>query len=45
MTVMELLKKLAKERNSVVIAVTHDERMVAGFDTVYRLKDGRLEVT
>jgi putative ABC transport system ATP-binding protein len=39
--VMGLLKKIAKERNSAVIVVTHDERMIAGFDTVQRLRDGR----
>lgn len=40
--VMELLKRIARERNSAVIAVTHDERMITGFDTVRRLRDGRL---
>ena len=25
-----------------MIAVTHDHRMIAGFDTVYHLDDGRL---
>jgi len=40
--VMALLKKIAKERQSAVIVVTHDERMIAGFDTVKRLRDGRL---
>lgn len=43
MKVMGLLKKVARERNSAVIAVTHDERMVADFDVVYRLSDGRLQ--
>jgi putative ABC transport system ATP-binding protein len=41
--VMELLKKIAKENRSAVIAVTHDERMIEGFDHVYHLKDGRLD--
>ena len=41
--VMELLKKIAKENQSAVIVVTHDERMIAGFDHVYHLKDGCLE--
>jgi putative ABC transport system ATP-binding protein len=40
--VMELLKKIAKENKSAVIVVTHDIRMIEGFDTVYTLKDGRL---
>lgn len=39
--VMGLLKRIAKERDSAVIVVTHDERMIAGFDTVKRLRDGR----
>ena len=40
--VMALLKKIARERRSAVIAVTHDHRMIEGFDTVYRLEDGVL---
>ena len=42
MKVMALLRKVARERQSAVIVVTHDERMVEGFDTVRRMKDGRL---
>jgi len=41
--VMELLKKIAKENQSAVIVVTHDVRMIEGFDRVYHLKDGRLD--
>lgn len=40
--VMALLKKIARERRSAVITVTHDKRMIEGFDTVYQLNDGRL---
>lgn len=40
--VMELLKKIAKENQSAVIVVTHDVRMIEGFDYVYHLKDGHL---
>ncbi len=40
--VMGLLKKIARERRSAVITVTHDHRMIEGFDTVYHLEDGRL---
>ncbi|MEJ2070507.1 MAG: ABC transporter ATP-binding protein [Syntrophobacterales bacterium] len=40
--VMELLKRIAKENQSAVIVVTHDVRMIEGFDYVYHLKDGRL---
>jgi putative ABC transport system ATP-binding protein len=43
MKVMALLKKIARDRRSAVIAVTHDERMIDGFDTVLRLRDGQLE--
>ena len=40
--VMALLAKIARERRSAVITATHDHRMIAGFDTVYHLDDGRL---
>ena len=40
--VMELLKNIAREKQSAVIVVTHDVRMIEGFDHVYHLKDGRL---
>ncbi|MCL4802229.1 MAG: ABC transporter ATP-binding protein [Burkholderiales bacterium] len=43
--VMGLLRKIARERRSAVIAVTHDRRMIEGFDTVYYLEDGRLTRT
>jgi putative ABC transport system ATP-binding protein len=39
---MAMLRKIARERRSAVITVTHDHRMIAGFDTVYHLDDGRL---
>lgn len=41
--VIALLKKIAKERSAAVITVTHDERMIEGFDTIRRMKDGRFE--
>jgi len=40
--VMAMLREIARERRSAVIAVTHDHRMIEGFDTVYHLDDGRL---
>jgi putative ABC transport system ATP-binding protein len=43
--VMGLLRKIARERQSAVIAVTHDHRMIEGFDTIYHLDDGRLTKT
>ena len=41
--VMALLRRVAREKRSAVIAVTHDERMIEGFDSTYRMHDGRLE--
>jgi putative ABC transport system ATP-binding protein len=40
--VMALLRKIARERGAAVITVTHDQRMIEGFDTVYYLNDGVL---
>lgn len=39
-SVMELLRRLAREQGSAVIVVTHDERMIEGFDRVYHMVDG-----
>lgn len=41
--VMGLLRKLSREKNAAVVVVTHDVRMVEGFDRVYRLADGRIQ--
>ncbi|OFW63678.1 MAG: ABC transporter [Actinobacteria bacterium RBG_19FT_COMBO_36_27] len=43
--VMEFLKKIAREQQTAVITVTHDARMIEGFDHVYYLKDGQLSQT
>lgn len=43
--VMALLRRIARERRSAVITVTHDHRMIEGFDTVYHLDDGNLSRT
>jgi putative ABC transport system ATP-binding protein len=40
--VMDLLRGLGREGNAGVIVVTHDERMLTGFDRVYRMLDGRI---
>ncbi|MFZ5506264.1 MAG: ABC transporter ATP-binding protein [Pseudomonadota bacterium] len=40
--VMAMLRRIARERGSAVITVTHDHRMIEGFDTVYHLDDGHL---
>ncbi len=40
--VMAVLRRLGKEHRAAVVVVTHDERMLAGFDRVYRMVDGRI---
>jgi putative ABC transport system ATP-binding protein len=41
--VMDLLRKLAIERDAAIIAVTHDEKIFDRFDHIFQLRDGRLE--
>ena len=41
--VMDLLRQLGRERKAAVIAVTHDERMIEGFDRVSHTIGGRIE--
>jgi putative ABC transport system ATP-binding protein len=45
MKVMEMLKSIAREKQTAVICVTHDERMIEGFDYIYRLKDGQISLS
>ncbi|MGB3865382.1 MAG: ABC transporter ATP-binding protein [Xanthobacteraceae bacterium] len=40
--VMDLLRKLARERDAAIIAVTHDEKIFDRFDRIFHLRDGRL---
>jgi putative ABC transport system ATP-binding protein len=40
--VMDVLRELGREQEAAVIVVTHDERMVEGFDRVYHMTDGRI---
>jgi len=40
--VMALLKRIAREQQTAVITVTHDIRMIEGFDTLYHIVDGQL---
>lgn len=40
--VMALLKSLAVENHSAVLVVTHDHRMVEGFDRIFQVRDGRI---
>lgn len=41
--VMDLLRKVAVERQTAVIVVTHDEKIFNRFDRIYALRDGALE--
>jgi len=43
--VMTLLRRLGRERHAAVIVVTHDERMIEGFDRVFHMVDGRIVAT
>ncbi|MCR4295043.1 MAG: ABC transporter ATP-binding protein [Elusimicrobia bacterium] len=40
--VMALLKALALENHSAILVVTHDRRMVEGFDRIFEVHDGRI---
>lgn len=39
-SVMALFRRIAREKGSAVICVTHDSRMIEGFDHIYQVKDG-----
>ena len=41
--VMDLLRKVAVERRTAVIVVTHDEKIFNRFDHIFSLRDGALE--
>jgi putative ABC transport system ATP-binding protein len=41
-SVMTLLRRLSREKNTAVIVVTHDKRMVEGFDRIYQIADGEM---
>jgi putative ABC transport system ATP-binding protein len=43
--VMDLLRKIATEREAAVVCVTHDEAIFDRFDRIFRLRDGRLVST
>lgn len=40
--IMMLLKKIAVDNHSAVLVVTHDQRMVEGFDRIFEVRDGRI---
>jgi putative ABC transport system ATP-binding protein len=39
-SVMDLFRKIARDKMSALICVTHDVRMIEGFDRIYHVKDG-----
>lgn len=41
-SVMGLLRRIASQRGSAVICVTHDTRMIQGFDHIYNVRDGQV---
>lgn len=41
-SVMALFRQIAREKGSAVVCVTHDHRMIEGFDRIYQVKDGRV---
>ena len=43
--VMDLLRKVAVDRDAAIICVTHDEMIFDRFDYIFRLRDGRLEMS
>jgi putative ABC transport system ATP-binding protein len=40
--VMDLLRKVASDRQAAVLCVTHDDKIFDRFDRIFRLRDGRL---
>jgi putative ABC transport system ATP-binding protein len=42
-TVMDMLRKVATERRTAVVVVTHDEKIFSRFDHIYALRDGAIE--
>jgi putative ABC transport system ATP-binding protein len=42
-TIVDLLLKLARERNKTLLVVTHDERLAARGDRTLRIADGQLQ--
>lgn len=42
--VMDLLRRIAHERQAAIVAVTHDEKIFDRFDRIFQLRDGRLEL-
>lgn len=43
--VMELFRNVAREHNAGVIVVTHDQRTLDVFDTIYEMEDGVIRIS
>jgi putative ABC transport system ATP-binding protein len=43
--VMDLMRRLAREQEAAIIAVTHDEKIYDRLDRIYKLRDGQLVET
>jgi putative ABC transport system ATP-binding protein len=43
--VMDLLRRIAIEQEAAIVVVTHDESIFDRFDSIFRLRDGRLVST
>ena len=41
-SVMALFRRVAREKGSAVLCVTHDHRMTEGFDHIFHVKDGQV---
>jgi putative ABC transport system ATP-binding protein len=39
---MELLRQVAREHGAAVLVVTHDQRALDVFDSMYHMEDGRI---
>lgn len=42
---MMLFRRIAHERGTAIVVVTHDHRVLDAFDTVYEMEDGVLTRT
>lgn len=43
--VIQLFRRIARERGTAVVVVTHDHRILDAFDTVHEMEDGALQTT
>ena len=41
-SVMELLRQVAREHGAAVLVVTHDQRALDVFDSLYHMEDGQI---